>query len=90
MFGTIGKVKSEEKAMKRVLEIEIRPKMRLGEIERLIRKHRIIIPTPSRQTLIRMCEAGIFETAGNQAGRNGWLVYEDSFLKWVDSLDKEK
>jgi len=58
------------------------------EIERLVRRHRIIVPPLSRRTLANMCEQGVFETAG--AGPNdqfGWLVYEDSFLKWVKSLE---
>ncbi|MGQ0540929.1 MAG: hypothetical protein ACT4O9_03635 [Blastocatellia bacterium] len=75
--------------MKQMLDIGIRPKMRLSEIERLIKKHRIIVPPLSRQTLIRMCEAGIFETAGNAASRSGWLVFEDSFLRWVKDLDRD-
>lgn len=71
----------------RLLELDIRPKLKLSEIERIIRKHRIIVPPPSRQTLIRMCESGTFDTPGGRPGRGGWLVYEDSFLKWVESLD---
>ena len=59
----------------------------LAEIERLIRKHRIITPPLSRQTLVTMCEDGTFETAGSAPTKLGWLVYEDSFLKWVKSLD---
>lgn len=74
--------------MQQSLQFETRPKLRLGEVERLIKKHRIIVPPLSRQTLIRMCEEGIFETSGSSAGRNGWLVYEDSFLKWVKGLDE--
>ncbi len=61
--------------------------MRLGEVERLIRKHRIIVPPLSRSTLIRMCEDGTFETVGAAPTKLGWLVYEDSFLEWVKSLD---
>ena len=64
-----------------------RAKLRLSEIEKLIRKHRIIIPPLSRPTLISMCEDGTFETAGTAPTSLGWLVYEDSFLKWVRSLD---
>ncbi len=64
-----------------------RPKLRITEIERLISKHRIIIPPPSRRSLREMCEDGTFETAGDAPTSLGWLVYEDSFLKWVKSLD---
>ncbi|HVF47289.1 MAG TPA: hypothetical protein VNA17_06975 [Pyrinomonadaceae bacterium] len=69
-----------------LLDLSPRPILRLAEIERLIRKHRIIIPTPSRRCLIRLCEDGTFETAGNAPSKLGWLVYEDSFLGWVRSL----
>jgi len=89
-FGANGKNGRPGKAliiMKQTLHIKSRPKLRLSEIERLIEKHRIIVPPLSRQTLIRMCEEGIFETSGSAAGRNGWLVFEDSFLKWVEKLD---
>jgi len=61
--------------------------MRLGEVDRLIRKHRIIVPPLSRNRLRAMCEDGTFETAGNGPTKLGWLVYEDSFLKWVEGLD---
>ena len=73
--------------MKQTLELSNRTKMRLGEIERLIRKHRIIVPPLSRTTLHKMCEDGTLETAGDGPTKLGWLVYEDSFLKWVESLD---
>lgn len=73
--------------IQRSLEVKIRPKLKLGEIERLIRKHRMIVPPPSRSTLIGMCEDGTFETAGNAATRIGWLIYEDSFWKWVAEMD---
>ena len=65
----------------------VRPKLRLGEIERLIRKHRIIVPPLARHTLIHMCEDGTFETAGSGPTRLGWLVYEDSFWRWARDMD---
>ena len=69
------------------LDFTSRTKLRLSEIEHIIRKHRIIVPPPSRRTLIEMCESGTFETAGGRRASQPWLVYEDSFLKWVRSLD---
>jgi len=69
-------------------DISPRPKLRLAEIDRLIRKHRIIVPPLTRRALAAMCEEGTFETVGETPTKMGWLVYEDSFLKWVDSLDK--
>lgn len=67
-----------------------RPKLRLAEIERLIKKHRIIVPPLSRATLVNMCEDGTFETAGAGPTSVGWLVYEESFLEWVRRLDGER
>ena len=75
------------KSIKHLLTDEVRPKIRLAEVERLIRRHRIIVPPLSRKTLVKMCEDGTFETAGNRPGRIGWLVYEDSFMKWIEGLD---
>lgn len=74
-------------AVKQPFEFEPRVKMRLSEIERLIRKHRIIVPPPSRQTLIKLCEEGTFETAGTGPTLIGWLVFEDSFLAWLKKMD---
>ena len=69
-----------------LLDLSPRPKLRLSEIERLIRKHRIIVPMPSRRYLNTLCEDGTFETPARRA-KDPWLVYEDSFLKWVKSMD---
>lgn len=40
-----------------------RPVITIGEIERLIKKHRLILPCPCRATFVNMCEDGTFETA---------------------------
>lgn len=80
--------KDRTKDAKQMLDYQPRVKIRLSEIERLIRKHRIIVPPLSRQTLIKMCEEGIFETVGDGPTILGWLVYEDSFWKWAKSLDE--
>lgn len=56
-----------------------RPKLQLAEIERLIRKYRFVVPCPSRQTLIRMCEDGTFE---GELTRSCWEVFEDSFFRY--------
>lgn len=71
-----------------VLNFVPRTKLKLSEVERLIRQHRIIVPCPSRGTLIGMCEDGTFATVGNASTTLGWLVYEDSFLEWARSLDQ--
>jgi hypothetical protein len=72
--------------IQRPLNIESRPKLRITEIERLIKAHRIIVPPIARRTLTKMCEEGVFETVGDQPTRYGWLVYEDSFWKWAKNL----
>lgn len=74
--------------IKQTLTVAVRSKLRLGEIERLIRKHRIIVPPPTRHTLIKMCEEGIFETVGDRPTRLGWLVFEESFWQWARGLDE--
>jgi hypothetical protein len=70
-----------------MLELKIRPVMRLSEVERLIKRHRIIIPPLTRETLRKMCEEGIFETAARNNSNLGWLVFEDSFQRWVEELN---
>ena len=70
------------------MHLKNRPKLRLAEVERIIRKHRIIVPPLTRRALIAMCEDGTLETAGGSPTNIGWLVYEDSFLQWVKDLDE--
>ncbi|MEZ5421833.1 MAG: hypothetical protein R2682_01905 [Pyrinomonadaceae bacterium] len=36
-----------------------------------------------------MCEDGTFETARRTDEKSSWLVYEESFLKWVHDMDHE-
>lgn len=71
---------------KRLLDLLPRPQLRLSEIERLIRIHRIIVPPLSRRALRELCEDGTFETADGKPSKMGWLVFEDSFLKWVETV----
>lgn len=65
---------------------EVRPVLRLIEIETILKQSRVIAPVPSRHTLIAMIEDGTLE------GRKlscGWVVYEDTFKAWVRSLQPE-
>jgi hypothetical protein len=97
MMRTIGMMRKPRKApgkptmkktdLKQPFTFQPRVKMRLSEIERLIKQHRIIVPPPSRQTLIKLCEDGTLETAGDRPTVMGWLVFEDSFLAWLRKLD---
>ena len=61
-----------------------RTKLSLAEVERLIKKYRIVVPCPSRQTLIRMCEDGTLDTPPGEKRRSFWTVYEDSFWLWAN------
>ena len=74
------------KHTQRTLDLSPRTKLRLSEVERLIKAHRIIVPPPSRRKLVEMCDDGTLETAAHRPGQP-YLVYEDSFLRWVRSLD---
>ena len=69
----------------RLLHLAPRPTLRISEIERLIRVHRIVVPPLSRRTLYDMCEEGIFEFAPRKQ-TGGYYVYEDSFLAWVEAM----
>jgi hypothetical protein len=75
--------------MKQTLDNQQRTRLRLAEVERLIKEQRIIVPPLSRRVLTKMCEEGRFETVGNKPTSLGWLVYEDSFWKWVRGLDQK-
>ena len=55
----------------------------LQHVEYLIKKYRLMVPCPSRQTLIRMCEDGTFDAVEPGNGRGGWTVYADSFWAWA-------
>lgn len=72
---------------KRLLDLPPRTKLTLPEVERLIKRHRILVPPPSRRKLIELCEEGTLETPPHRHGAR-WIVYEDSFLRWVRSLDE--
>jgi hypothetical protein len=70
----------------RLLELKPPTMLRLCEIERIIRKERLIVPAPSRRALIVLCDNGTFETASRTYPRAPYLVTEESFLKWVEGL----
>ena len=67
----------------------IRTKIRLSEIDRIIRKNRIIVPPPCRDKLRELCEEGVLESVRRKSPREPYLVYEDSFLKWLEDLDEK-
>ena len=76
------------KNTKHTLNFSPRTKLRLSEIRRIIVRDRIIIPPLSLRVLREMCDDGRLECAG-RFGRD-LLVFEDSFLEWVKSLDQPR
>ena len=48
------------------------------------------VPTPARATLVAWCEDGTFETAPRKSSRSPYLVFEDSFLDWVERLNRSE
>ena len=64
--------------------------LRLSEIEKLIRIHRIVVPPLSRSALVALCEDGTFETAPRRTTRGRYLVSEASFLEWVTKLNEKE
>ena len=70
----------------RLLDLKPPTMLRLSEIERILRKERLIVPPLSRRMLITLCDNGIFDTAPRTHPRAPYLVTEESFLRWVKSL----
>ncbi len=66
------------------LSFTIRPTLRLSRVRDILKAHRVIDPLPSRRNLIDLLEEGVIE---GTLSRYGWLVYEDSFLKWLKELN---
>lgn len=62
------------------LGIETRTQLRLQFVEQQIRKHRLIVPAPSRPKLIKLIEEGKLEGKRTDFG---YVVFEDSFEQWV-------
>lgn len=60
----------------------IDPAMRLSEIETILRVQRVLVPVPSRDSLIKLCEEGTLK-GFQEGGRGDWWVYESSFIAWV-------
>ena len=65
---------------------QVRPAMRLREIEIILRQTRVLTPVPSRPTLIALIDSGTLEA---KKMSNVWMVYVDSFHAWVKSFQPE-
>ena len=86
-FITYTKPITDMNTTKRSLDLSTRPKLRVSEVERQIRLHRVITPVPSRRAILKLCEDGTLETAPRLNGRGAYLIYEDSFVEWVKKMD---
>ena len=72
-----------------VFPFTVRPAMRLREIEAALKSTRVIVPVPSRPTLIKLIEDGTlagFKLPQANGRAQSWHVYEDSFHAWVQSF----
>jgi hypothetical protein len=70
----------------RLLDLKPPTMLRLSEIERILRRERLIVPPLSRRMLITLCDNGVFDTAPRVRTRDPYLVTEESFLRWVAGL----
>lgn len=64
----------------------VRKKLRLCEVEDILRRSQILRPVPSRSYFLKKLEDGSLEGHRTEFG---WVVYEDSFRAWVKSLEQQ-
>jgi hypothetical protein len=64
----------------------IRPILRLRYVEQILQQTRVVVPIPSRSTLIGWLEEGVWE---GKKMDYGWVVYEDSFRAWARRLQND-
>lgn len=62
-----------------------KPKLRLCQVEDYLNTTQAMGECPSRQTLINWLEEGQLE--GVKLDGLGWLVYQDSFKRFLHKLD---
>lgn len=67
------------------LTFRVRPTLRLYDVQEYMAKTRAVGGKPSRHTLIAMVESGELE---GKLTRFGWVVFEDSLLKWLGELNQ--
>jgi hypothetical protein len=62
----------------------VRPKLRLCRVQEILLQKRVLDPPPSRRNLINLLEEGVID---GKLTSYGWVVYEDSFLRWLKAFD---
>lgn len=63
---------------------QIRPTLRLSRVREILEGSRVMDPLPSKRNLIDLLEEGVIE---GKLTRYGWLVFEDSFLRWLRDIN---
>jgi hypothetical protein len=56
--------------------------LRLCEVEKLLKRHGVIRPVPSRPKLVALIDEGIIDGYKNE-DFNCYVVFEDSFMAWL-------
>jgi hypothetical protein len=64
----------------------VRRKLRLCQIEEIMKQSLIINPPPSRSYYLKKLEDG---TLDGYRTEFGWVVFEDSFKAWVKRLEQK-
>jgi hypothetical protein len=66
---------------------ETTPIIKLSEVEKILRREKIILPVPCRASLINNIEDGTFD---GKLHHGYYLITVESFERWVKSLQIKK
>ena len=69
---------------KEIIDFEIDPLWKVSEMRELLRKHDILKPVPTHQTLINYILEGTLD--GFQSDNGFYLVRQKSMINWIKSL----
>lgn len=69
-----------------IIDFPIEPLWKISELRRLLKKHGILRPVPTHQTIINYILDGTLD--GFQTDRGHYLIREKSILAWVRSLQQ--
>lgn len=71
---------------KEIIDFEIDPLWKISELRELLRRHDIIRPVPTQQTLREYVIDGTLD--GFQTEKGFYLVRQKSILRWIKSLQE--
>jgi hypothetical protein len=71
---------------KEIIDFEIDPLWKVSEMRELLRKHDILKPVPTHQTLINYIVEGTLD--GFQSDKGFYLVRQKSMVNWIKSLQQ--